>query len=200
MSFINDLNKRGQQARAKWFEAFLKLLTRLKISANHITFFRGIVGPIFFFIYPIYPVFITWAMILAISLDWIDGALARFQNKDSDTGKFWDVLVDHTNYVFVVLTFMRFEQFDNIILGYHLLIVPILYLVATIKESEKVKTDWIIHPYYTIVYFKPFAAASLILYTFWQIDTINVMVFSLNIAMTLWTLYYVAVLIKRYKT
>lgn len=199
MTKIDHFMKWGKRWRAKYMKPFFRLLTALRVRPNHITFVRALGGPAFVLIFPNCQIAAVGVIIVASLIDWIDGGLARYQKLSNDRGKFWDVLIDHLNYVFPVFTLIVVDSFNNAWLGYHLIIVPVLYLLATIKESEGKKTDWIIHPYYTIIYFKPIALLAIALYVFSEINIVNETVFSLNIAMTIWALYYSLVLSKRWR-
>lgn len=198
MHFIDVLNERSQAWRATWLKPVCRLLTALHITPNRLTFLRFLAGPAFFVYFPVYPRKMTLLLLVAAALDFVDGALARFQRVESDRGKFWDVLVDHTNYAFAILTMLMTQAFNTAGLAYHLLIMPVAYLLSTIKHSEKTKSDWIIHPYYTIVYYKPLALIALVLYVVWGYDTIDTTLLVLNIGMTIQAVWDATVLAHRW--
>jgi len=200
MSIIERVNLWGQKQRAIFLKPLFAFLTRLHLSPLHLTFTRGLAGPAFIFLYPYYPQTAIIVLLgVQVVFDALDGGLARYQNNHSDRGKFWDILFDHSNYVFAAFTLLIVGGFSQVIIGYHLLIVPIVYLLSTIKESEKKRTDWLIHPYYSIIYFKPFGVLALILMTFGIVNWVNETLLVLNILMTLWSVYYMVVLSKRWK-
>lgn len=152
---IDKMNRRSQIIRARYFEPFLKLLTKYKITANQVTNFRFILGLggllvyLFFYQY-------SWAvhlLLIANLLDILDGALARYQNTASDRGKFLDVFVDYILYAFLlVLVSVVAGSIREV--GYNLFIIPILYLLATIKKQEFLPSDWIIKVYPRVTYVK----------------------------------------------
>lgn len=200
MMNIDQLVKGSQKIRDKSLLPLWKFLTFLRVTPNAITFARFLIGGVsFYFLYPLYPKLALSLVILSAMLDFLDGGLARYQKIASDRGKFWDVLVDHFNYVFPIYTFLVFESFSTAILSYQLLITPIVFLLATIADSEERKTDWIIHPYYKTIYFKIFGLLALVLYVYFSIDSVDIILLALNIAMTIWSLYYVWVLLKRWE-
>lgn len=184
--------------RAKLFRPVLVLLTKLRIKPNHLSFFRILGGLLFIYYFPTQPELAVIILLIFTLLDMVDGALARYQKNASDRGKFWDVLVDHLNYVLPLFGVVLAGIFSDVQIAYQLMIAPIVYLLATIVESEKTKTDWIIHPYYKIIYFKPFGLIAITLFAFTTINIVNETIFVLNIAMTLWTVYYIFVLNKRW--
>jgi len=198
MHFIDKIIKKNKSQRTVQLTPVLRFLTKLKITANIITFFRSFIGPLFVVFFPIYPKTFFIILIAAYLLDLIDGSLARFQKVAGDRGKFWDVFVDHTNYVFPVFTLLWFTEFDPRLISYHLLIVPIVYLLATIFKSERTKTDWIIHPYYSIVYFKPIMTAMIGFFAFNLFNFVNQTLFVFNVLMTVYTLFYIVRLKKRW--
>lgn len=196
---IDKLNKEGQELRAVTLAPVFKLLTKLRLQANDITLLRMVSLPIYLYYLADKPQVAVTALLIGTFLDWFDGGLARYQNKASDRGKFWDVLADHTIYVVGIFGLFFLETVSPIVLAYQLVIVPILYLLATIAASEKMKTDWIIHPYYRIVYLKPFGLLAIILYGYWGIDFLEETIFLGNIVMSALTLYYGWVLQNRWK-
>jgi phosphatidylglycerophosphate synthase len=196
---IDQLNKEGQELRASALAPVFAMLTKLKLEANDITALRMITLPVYLYFIADQPDIAVSALLIGTFLDWFDGGLARYQNKASDRGKFWDVLADHTIYVVGVFGLFFLQTISPIVLGYQLLIVPILYLLATIVASESMKTDWIIHPYYRIVYLKPFGLLAIVLYAYWGIDYIEETIYLANIVMSALTLYYIWVLHKRWK-
>ncbi len=197
---IDQLNKDGQELRAITLAPVFKFLTKLKIQANDITALRLLSLPVYLYFIADHPAIAVTTLLIGTFLDWFDGGLARYQNKASDRGKFWDVLADHTIYVVGVFGLFFLNTISPIILSYQLLIVPILYLLATIAAAESMKTDWIIHPYYRIVYFKPFGIVAMVLYAYWGVDYLEETIYLLNIVMSALTLYYIWVLQKRWKS
>lgn len=195
---IDELNKKGQELRAKALNPLFSLLTKWRIRAGHITFARLLGLVLFFFWWNKSSQLAVIALLVAIFLDWFDGGLARYQKRSSDRGKFWDVLVDHVLYVGSIWILIYWGTVSAVTASYQLFITPILFLLATVAASEEMKTDWIIHPYYRIVYLKPFPILALILITFFQVDIFPELLLILNIVMSVLTLYYTQVLIDRW--
>lgn len=198
MEIITTLNKRGQVWREKYFSWFFELLARCRFTPNRVTFLRFLASPAFILFFPVYPRKMTLVLLVACLLDFVDGGLARHLRIADDRGKFWDVLVDHILYVSAIFTLMMTGAFSVPAFAYQLLIAPITYLLATLKESEGKKTDWIIHPYYTIVYFKPVALLVLVLYVGWGILLVDQGILLLNVAMTAVAVSHAIVLARRW--
>ncbi|MFA6547666.1 MAG: CDP-alcohol phosphatidyltransferase family protein [Candidatus Magasanikbacteria bacterium] len=154
-SWIDKINYKGQEIRARLFDPVLRFLTKCKITANGITNFRlalGVFAVILGFYFYRYDEAIFLLLIVGV-LDLLDGALARFQNKSSDRGKFLDIFVDYLAYGFVLfLTLFIVSNYRLVI--YNIFIVPVCTLLAIIKKQEFVPSDWIIKPYAKISYIK----------------------------------------------
>lgn len=198
MPFLFAWNEKTKIWRHRLFLPVYPMLTRLGLTANRLTFVRALAGPVFVFLYPARPQAAVVMMIVAGFLDWMDGGLARYQGKASDRGKFWDVLIDHLNYVLPVFALLRSQDFDLDVLGYHLLVIPVVYLLSVLKESEGLPTDWIIHPYYSLIYIKPVASLAFLLYVFADIDVVNITVFLLNCLATVLCAYLSYCLYRRW--
>lgn len=181
MPFLYAFNEKGKAWRHRMLLPLYPWLVKVGLTANRLTFLRAWAGPVFVFLFPSRPQAAVLMMVIAGLLDWLDGGVARYQGRAGDRGKFWDVLVDHANYVFPVFTLLQSGDFDIDILGYHLLIVPVVYLLSVLKESEGLPTDWIIHPYYSLVYIKPVSSLALLLYVFGGLDYVNETLFALNV-------------------
>jgi phosphatidylglycerophosphate synthase len=70
-------------------------LTHMKITPDHLTV-MGVVMMIFYlFLIPYSTMAAMVCLIMAVTLDSLDGVLARHQKKSSDRGKFFDVMADN---------------------------------------------------------------------------------------------------------
>lgn len=195
---IDNFIEWSKVARAKVLKPLFSVLTSVGIRPNHLTFFRLLSVPVFWVYFPTRPDIAVSVLLLGTLIDWFDGGLARYQNNASDRGKFWDVLVDHLLYVGSIFGLLLVPEFPVIQVGYQLLIGPVLFLLATIVASEKTPTDWIIHPYYRTIYFKPFGLLAFGLYAYFNLDLIKETLIVMNIAMSLATMYYAVVLTRRW--
>lgn len=189
---VDVLNKKIQDLRLMIFRPFLKILTKLKISANDVTNFRLLLGLfsvyVLFYLYSFY-----WAgilMVLALMLDIVDGALARYQGTASDRGKFLDIFVDGAVYSFIIFLLFKFPV-NYFYLGYNLFVMPIVYLLATIKKEEFNKdTDWIIKPYPRLSYLKALIVVPFFIYIFLDLNYLNFFLLFSNILSTVLAIYY----------
>lgn len=140
--------------RQKVLYPILPLFAKIGVTANHLSILRMLLGiiafPIFFYGYTTLSVSL---IVIALITDTIDGSVARFQKNESDRGKFVDMLADHTLYVFSIAILFYLEV-NNILLASHLILVPVVYVLAIIKKQEGKKSDWIITPQAELSYIK----------------------------------------------
>ena len=178
--------------RSKYFRPLLALLTKLKVSPNDITFFRllFILPLIYFFFIRINLLWMALFYILFWVVDLLDGALARYQNKSSDRGKFLDTVADVFVYSFMLIGMIYVGVGGAILFSYQILIHITVYLLAIIKKQEGQKTDWLINPKPDLTYLKFSAHTILGLYVFFNIDIIEWGFALINILMTILSLYY----------
>ena len=171
---IHRLNVKSQSYRAIIYKPILKVLTKLGLSAISLTNFRLVLGIIFlvwFYNTKQYNAPAIFVIAILI-LDTFDGALARYQNKFSDRGKFLDILVDKFVYLFIIFTFFKLQA-NTLLVAYHLLIIEPTYLLAIIKKEEFSQTDWLIKPYAKLSYLKIITLIPYFIYIFLDINRIQ---------------------------
>lgn len=202
LGWVDKINVRSQTLRARYFEPILKFLTKYKITANQITNFRLVLGILSLLLcYKFYR--FGWAvnvLLVANILDIIDGSLARYQNTASDRGKFLDVFVDYVIYAFLLaLASVMAGSIREV--AYNLFIIPVLYLLATIKKQEFLPSDWLIKVYPRITYVK--APVYLAFFAHWYFDLhlkwLDRSIELSNILATILSLYYFLYIQLRWK-
>ena len=151
---IDINNKKSQEFRAKYFRTIIKILDKSGFTANSLSFIRAISGVIFFFLVKFNFLIAFIILIIGGFTDFFDGALARYQKKDSDRGKFIDMVCDNLLFVFFVLGLIKIEFISSLNLAYFIFILPALYLIIVTNKNEFLKNDWIIVPYARITYYK----------------------------------------------
>jgi len=139
--WFNFKNK-VEKIKASSLKPLLKLLAVLSVTPNMVSF-SGIIFALFFAI--LIKTNLTLALIfLIVSLltDGIDGALARYQKKASDRGKFVDVFCSSI----VVVIFLAGIVYAGLVSGLVALVFAYLNLLskvlAAIKNSAYLKSDW----------------------------------------------------------
>jgi len=190
---LDIINKFFRKKRDSLLKPLLKILNRLGISANNLS-----ISKIFFTI--IYLLFIKSNFSLAMSfllfggvfLDFLDGPLARYTNKDSDRGKFIDVLSDQIVYILAIWGLIIINIGNYIILSYNIIIISLFYLLIIINKNENIESDWIIKPVARATYYKLIFEILTILYLLSQIDIIvfNKLIFIINSIITIHFIYH----------
>ena len=83
-----------QQVRARFLGPLLRLLTRLRITADHVTFISLLMGFGFCIVWWKSPAWAVFCLLLHALLDGLDGPLARHQQTASAKGSFTDTMCD----------------------------------------------------------------------------------------------------------
>ncbi len=141
---MEPLFKRFYQWLNECSQPVLLRAVPLWISPNGVTYFRVImVIPIFLLLYFDYKLLAITAYVVNSLLDYVDGALARSRNCESDWGKFLDPMADKIYYALLALliTFIVFSTNDpDINIGAQLLVVVLSIseetLIAAIRIDD----------------------------------------------------------------
>lgn len=192
-----------QNIRAIVFLPLLKILHALKITANMITIFRGII----FIPAVMFPLFIYNNVKLAVILyflvfwllDMIDGSLARYSRTESDRGKFIDTVVDMLGHSFFCMGLAYSGVASPFIMFYQVIINAAVYLVAILYKNEGQPTDWIIRPEANLTYLKYIPYTFVVLYVWKNIDFINPVFSLINSLSTILFVYYFVQFIRKPK-
>ena len=188
--FIDSLSVRFQGYRGVIFKPLLIIFHRFGLSANILTNIRLLLGVVFLFWFYYGDEFLaTLFLLFILLLDAFDGALARFQNRSSDRGRFLDILIDSVIYSFTILALFKFKL-DPFLLAYNIFIIAIVYLLGTIKKQEFNKSDWIIRPHAKLSYLKAIAVVAFFLFIFFRQDWLYEAVLVSNILATWLSIYY----------
>jgi phosphatidylglycerophosphate synthase len=189
--WIDRLNNRSRDYRGIIFRPLLKLGTKIGISGNFISNIRLPLIVLFLFLW-FKTDFYQWAislLLIILLLDLFDGPLARFQKCDSDRGKFIDIFVDHIVYSCLLFALFKFAVPSQLIV-YNLFIIPIAYLLSTIKKEEFMKSDWIIKPYPRLAYLKAIVVIPFFLKAFGIINLLSASLIIANLLATALSIYY----------
>lgn len=197
--FSDKIFNKTYRWRAKYFRPLLKWLDGAGIKPDDITFARLIfILPIFYYLFLEINVFAAGVYYAVFWLvDTVDGALARYQHRSSDRGKFLDIFVDTFIHSFFLVGFINVAAGNAAIIAYQILIHGTLFLVAAVKKQEGKPSDWIINPKPDVTYFKFIGNLIFGLYVFFGINIIDPGIGILNILMSGWALYYFYCLYKK---
>ena len=197
--FIDNLNLKFQRYRCVVFKPLLIVFHRLGLTANILTNVRLLLGVVFLFWFYYGDGFSAALFLLFILfLDTFDGALARFQNRSSDRGRFLDILIDSVIYSFTILALFKFE-INSFLLAYNIFIIAVTYLLGTVKKQEFNKSDWIIRPHAQLSYLKAITVIPFFLFTIFHKDFLLEAIIFANILATLLSIYYLIFIQIRWK-
>lgn len=174
------------------YDPFLKFLANLGVTANHITYLRGVI-----LVWMLYEMFVKGDLLSGsiiyfafLFIDTIDGSLARYRKEDNDKGKFNDVIIDQLGYALFVLGLAFIGVANTFILFYHVIIAGFGYLVAVAYKNQNEKSDWVVRPEGNLSYFKLIALLALLILLIFKVNLIDFTAIVLNIWMTITAIYH----------
>lgn len=184
--------------RQKFLSPLLSVLTRIGLTANRITYLRGLLLGVM-----VYELFINASFvggsvvyIIFLILDGLDGALARYQNASSDLGRFNDIFVDILAYSFMVFGLAYLALGSTGLMFYQVIINGAVYLLAVLAKNMNRGSDWLIHAEPNQMYLKVIATVPFLLLLLFKVNLIDLFVFFLNLWMTVLGFYYFIILQK----
>jgi len=195
---IEKFRKWQIRKRDYFFQPLLKIFSSLKIKPSHLSNLKIIFGIIFFISFKKELVLSFISIFLGLFLDILDGPLARYQKKAHDRGKFIDIFTDYLFYSFIILANFKLKFIKKIDLGFHLLLISLIYLLAIIKKHETTPTNWLIKPQAEVGYFKFIFFLFFFLYLFFEIQFLNEVIFFLNLWIALLSIFYYLIILKRW--
>jgi phosphatidylglycerophosphate synthase len=198
-NFIDRLNIESRKYRAIIFRPILVILDKIGLTADiisNIRLFSGVVFLVWFYYGDKF--FATVFLLFILFMDIFDGALARFQGTASDRGKFLDTFIDSIIFSFCVLAFFSLGV-NSFSIAYNIFIIPVVYLLRTIKKQEFDGSGWVIKPYSQLSYLKVIVIVPFFLFIFFQIDFLEIALNINNILATLLSIYYLIFIQFRWK-
>lgn len=147
MSFINSLEIGARKFRLFLYKPLLAALTKLKVKAIHITWIAFLSAILmFYFLMAGRHMMASIFFLVFFIVDTIDGSLARYQKKESDRGKFADILVDNiaATLITIGLIIKGLLNPANGAVFIYIMIVTIFF--STVYNTAKHKSDWLIFP------------------------------------------------------
>lgn len=143
-----DWMEYGQQVRARILGPWLRLMTRLRITPDHITILSFLFGvafaPLWYFEYFWLAVSALWTH---VALDGIDGPLARHQQCASPRGSFTDSFCDQLVVSAVTIFLMIGSPGLSIVAGSTFLVVYVGVLaIAMVRNTLQIPYSWLLRP------------------------------------------------------
>lgn len=148
---LDHLQKQTEGWRRRWFNFILR---HISFSPQVVTNVRLLLALIFPFLI-ISQSLLAWICIsLSIILDAFDGVVARHKKRDTDRGKFIDVLADQITFVLLCLGLIRLLPEISLVLAISTCSIPLLYLIAIVRKNEQEPSDWLIKPQARLIGYK----------------------------------------------
>lgn len=188
-NFLHKSNLYLRDSRAWLFKPLLKLLTLLNINAYHLTNFRFILSILFIPLFSYSPIYSVYLIFFIYVLDTLDGAIARYQNKCSDRGKFLDLFIDLILTLLPIYTFL-FYNVEMILVVTYMSLIPFVYLLAIIWKNEFEKSDWLIKPYPQSGYLRILPLFAFWIFHLFNIDLLRISLMISNVLLIIFFLYY----------
>ena len=138
----------GQQLRARFFAPALRLLTKLRVTPDHLTILSFLFGlafaPLWYFEYFWYGMAALW---MHVALDGFDGPLARHQNSASPRGSFTDSFCDQAVVSTVTSMLMIGRPGLSVAAGAIFLVVDTGVLaISMVRNSLQIPYSWLLRP------------------------------------------------------
>jgi phosphatidylglycerophosphate synthase len=124
------------------FRPASKLFTRLGISADMISHTGVLFMVIFVLVLPRHPVAAFWLLFARMMADIMDGPLARYQNTDSERGKFVDVLMDNLAFALFIFGTVRAGLLGGVSGSVYLFVAELVVVLRIIRYNFKYKSEW----------------------------------------------------------
>lgn len=197
---IDIANKFFRRQRDILFSPIIKLLYKLGINPNMLSISKILFAGLYLLLIKNNLALAVFFLLFGgVLIDFLDGPLARYTNKDSDRGKFIDMFSDQLVYVFFVWGLMIINIGKPIILSYNILIISAFYLIIIVNKNENIKSDWIIKPVVRANYYKLVFEISIILHIFFNMNgfLFNKIIFIINIAVTIHFIYHLIIFSKK---
>lgn len=148
---LDHLQKQSEGWRRRWFNFILRYIS---FSPQVVTNIRLLLALIFPFLITSQPLLAWICISLSIILDAFDGVVARYQKRDTDRGKFIDVLADQITFVLLCLGLIRLLPDLSLVLAISACSIPLVYLITMVRKNEQRPSDWLIKPQARLVGYK----------------------------------------------
>ncbi|MEX0728976.1 MAG: CDP-alcohol phosphatidyltransferase family protein [Planctomycetaceae bacterium] len=141
---------RNQEWRGEVLRPLLKLLTRARVSPDHVTVASLLAGLAFWPGWFYEPALAFGLLLLHVLLDGLDGPLARFQNVASRKGSFTDTMADQLVVFATTLTMIVAGEAHVISASIYLFAYTIVVAFAMIRNALEIPYSWLVRPRFII--------------------------------------------------
>lgn len=158
MSKLNQFSKKEEKGYNKFvkfrdfiFSPFMETFVKLRFTPNLLTFF-GI------FVILWFPIFFYWkdyfsasiVLLLHLLFDGLDGVYARYQKKDNEKGKLFDLFADYLGFIIVVITLIYFNFANGAIGAFYLAMYIIMMFLIIIRNYMGLRSEFILKSKYIL--------------------------------------------------
>ena len=141
---------RSQELRAHLLKPLLRLLTYIKLSANHVTLFSLLLGLGFCSVWWLSPKWALLCLLIHVLLDGLDGPLARHQGKDSAKGSFTDSMADQLVVTASMIALMVDQHVSVIAAGIYIFAYAMVVAFAMVRNALQRPYSWVARPRFVV--------------------------------------------------
>jgi len=143
--------RQSQELRGKWLAPFLQILDRLKINANHLTFFSLLTGLAFCPFFLLGYKALSFGLLLAhVILDGLDGPLARMTGRASNKGSFTDTMSDQVVVAFTMVTLIHAKVAGAWPGGLYVFFYTMVVIFAMVRNALTIPYSWLFRPRFLV--------------------------------------------------
>lgn len=183
----------------KVFYPFLVWCKQRGVSPLFFVGFRLVCLPILYMLFQENIYF--WAGILLLLLlisDRVDNSLAKYLNIETDRGHFEDIFSDYLLFGVCMLGLIEMHVAGFGLIAYALFMFPALAVVAILKKHEHSESDWLIKPLPGIAHYLVLFYLFFFGYLFAARNYMDIVLWIMNVLMTIEAFYYFWILQKRW--
>jgi phosphatidylglycerophosphate synthase len=141
---------RFQHLRARLLDPLLQLLSRMKITANHVTLFSLVVGLGFCAVWWQSPQWALLCLLLHVLLDGLDGPVARHQGKASAKGSFTDSMADQLVVTASMIVLMVDQYVSILAAAIYIFTYSMVVAFAMVRNALEKPYSWVARPRFVI--------------------------------------------------
>ncbi len=138
---------RGVDIRTKVLTPIARLLAKLGVTPDMVTYSGVVLMLIFVAVAPTHPIAGFWLIVGTVFLDILDGSLARIAKVGSDRGKFTDTLADNLNSTLFIFGCLRAGLVSGLPAAMYVYFMLLTKVLMIVNKNLNKKSDWLIRPF-----------------------------------------------------
>jgi phosphatidylglycerophosphate synthase len=156
-----------QRIRQRWLGPLARLLLRLGISPDMLSFTSVVLGIGFCLLAPVSYTLAFWLLMISLLCDGLDGVEARVMGKNTSRGSFTDVFCDQVVVAFSVAGMAWRDVIHPVLAILFVFVYTALAMFLILHRLLQVSSRWIIRPSRMLLY------AAIALDFFFKINLLN---------------------------